>query len=69
MMSDVIRQETTVFFLAIALGAGLSFFYDFLRVLRRMIRGYIETRTGKAWQPEGPARVSASTRRRGCRRA
>ena len=38
MMSDVIRQETTVFFLAIALGAGLSFFYDFLRVLRRMIR-------------------------------
>lgn len=37
-MSDVIRQETTVFFLAIALGAGLSFFYDFLRVLRRMIR-------------------------------
>ena len=31
MMSDVIRQETTVFFLAIALGAGLSFFYDFLR--------------------------------------
>ena len=23
-MSDVIRQETTVFFLAIALGAGLS---------------------------------------------
>ena len=38
MMSDVIRQETTVFFLAIALGAGLSFFCDFLRVLRRMIR-------------------------------
>ena len=38
MMSDVIRQETTVFFLAIALGAGLSFLYDFLRVLRRMIR-------------------------------
>ena len=37
-MSDVIRQETTVFFLAIALGAGLSFFDDFLRVLRRMIR-------------------------------
>lgn len=37
-MSDVIRQETTVFFLAIALGAGLSFLYDFLRVLRRMIR-------------------------------
>ena len=35
------------------------------QVLRRMIRGYIETRTGKAWQPEGAARVSASTRRRG----
>lgn len=45
MMSDVIRQETTVFFLAIALGAGLSFFYDFLRVLRRMIRhGAVATR-------------------------
>ena len=38
MMSEVIRQETTVFFLAIVLGAGLALFYDFLRILRRMIR-------------------------------
>jgi hypothetical protein len=35
------------------------------QVLRRLIRGYIEARTGKAWQPEGTARVSAPTRRRG----
>lgn len=35
------------------------------QVLRRLIRGYIEARTGKAWQPEGPVRASASTRRRG----
>ena len=37
-MSEVIHQETVVFFLAIALGAGLALFYDFLRILRRMIR-------------------------------
>ena len=51
MMSDVIRQETTVFFLAIALGAGLSFFYDFLRVLRRMIRhGAVATGIEDLWR-------------------
>jgi hypothetical protein len=33
------------------------------QVLRRLIRGYIETRTGKPWQPEGGAR-SAPARRR-----
>ena len=38
MMSGVSRQETAVFFLAVALGAVLSLFYDFLRILRRMIR-------------------------------
>jgi hypothetical protein len=30
------------------------------QVLRRLIRGYIETRTGKPWQPQGTARSSAS---------
>jgi hypothetical protein len=40
------------------------------QVLRRLIRGYIETRTGKAWQVESAARgtasrATASTRRRG----
>jgi hypothetical protein len=39
------------------------------QVLRRLIRGYIETRTGKAWQPESTSRGTASraaaaTRRR-----
>jgi Ribbon-helix-helix protein len=34
------------------------------QVLRRLIRGYIEARTGKPWQPEGPARSRAATRRR-----
>lgn len=38
MMSEVIRQEAAVFFLAIALGAALALFYDFLRILRRMVR-------------------------------
>lgn len=33
------------------------------QVLRRLIRGYIESRTGKPWQPEGAARPSASRRR------
>jgi hypothetical protein len=39
------------------------------QVLRRLIRGYIETRTGKPWQPEGAPRAAAprataATRRR-----
>jgi len=35
------------------------------QVLRRLIRGYIEARTGKPWQPQAPARAAASSRRRG----
>jgi len=40
------------------------------QVLRRLIRGYIETRTGKPWQPEGASRGAApravaAARRRG----
>ena len=39
------------------------------QVLRRLIRGYIETRTGKPWQPEAAPRSTApravaATRRR-----
>lgn len=39
------------------------------QVLRRLIRGYIETRSGKPWQPEGASRdpvlrVGATRRRR-----
>ncbi len=39
------------------------------QVLRRLIRGYIETRTGKPWQPEAASRAAApraaaATRRR-----
>lgn len=37
-MSEVIHQETVVFALSVVLGVGLAFFYDFLRILRRMIR-------------------------------
>ncbi len=33
------------------------------QVLRRLIRGYIESRTGKPWQPDAPPR--AAGRRRG----
>lgn len=32
------------------------------QVLRRLIRGYIETRTGKPWRPEEPARPAARRR-------
>lgn len=32
------------------------------QVLRRLIRGYIEARTGKAWQPESAGRARASNR-------
>lgn len=35
------------------------------QVLRRLIRGYIESRTGKAWQPEATARTGSTARRRG----
>jgi len=35
------------------------------QVLRRLIRGYIEARTGKPWQPEAPARTGSAARRRG----
>ena len=38
MMSEVIHQETTVFALSVVLGVGLAFFYDLLRIFRRMIR-------------------------------
>ena len=34
------------------------------QVLRRLIRGYIEQRTGKAWTPEAPRK---SARRRAAR--
>lgn len=33
------------------------------QVLRRLIRGYIEARTGKPWQPEGAARSTPARRR------
>jgi len=32
------------------------------QVLRRLIRGYIEVRTGKPWQPEEAARPGARRR-------
>jgi len=35
------------------------------QVLRRLIRGYIESRTGKPWQPEGASRPGIAARRRG----
>ncbi|HMA12990.1 MAG TPA: hypothetical protein VKO83_13950, partial [Steroidobacteraceae bacterium] len=35
------------------------------QVLRRLIRGYIEARTGKPWQLEAPARAGSAARRRG----
>ena len=35
------------------------------QVLRRLIRGYIEQRTGKPWQPDEPPRSVAAARRRG----
>ena len=35
------------------------------QVLRRLIRGYIEQRTGKPWQPEDAPRAAAAARRRG----
>lgn len=38
MMSQVIRQETTVFFLAVFHGIGLIFVYDLLRAFRRVFR-------------------------------
>lgn len=38
MMSEVIRQETLVFFLSILHGIGLSVLYDLLRALRRAFR-------------------------------
>lgn len=34
------------------------------QVLRRLIRGYIETRTGRPWQPAAPARSATPARRR-----
>lgn len=37
MMSDVIRQETIVFFLSVLHGLGLIFVYDLLRALRRAV--------------------------------
>lgn len=37
MMSQVIRQETMVFFMAVVHGAMLALFYDFLRALRRIV--------------------------------
>lgn len=46
MMSQVIRQETMVFFIAVGHGAMLALFYDFLRALQRIV-------------PHGPAAVSA----------
>lgn len=38
MMSEVIRQETAVFLLAVLLGIGLALLYDALRILRRVFR-------------------------------
>ena len=35
MMSEVIRQETVVFFLSVLHGIGLTFLYDLIRALRR----------------------------------
>ncbi len=46
MMSDVIRQETVIFLLAVAHGIGLTLFYDLFRALRRAV-------------PHGVAAVSA----------
>ena len=34
------------------------------QVLRRLIRGYIETRTGSPWQPETAPRPAAGSARR-----
>jgi hypothetical protein len=33
------------------------------QVLRRLIRGYIETRTGKPWRPESTSPAAAARRR------
>jgi Ribbon-helix-helix protein len=34
------------------------------QVLRRLMRDYIEAKTGKAWQPEDARAASAASRRR-----
>jgi hypothetical protein len=34
------------------------------QVLRRLMREYIEARTGKPWQPEGPLRMPGPVRSR-----
>ena len=34
------------------------------QVVRRLIRAYIEERTGEAWRPDTPARAPATAKRR-----
>ena len=34
------------------------------QVLRKLIRDYIETKTGKPWQPQAPARQAGTPARR-----
>lgn len=46
MMSEVIRQETIIFLLAVVHGTGLTFLYDLFRALRRAV-------------PHGAAAISA----------
>ncbi|MFO1502737.1 MAG: hypothetical protein U1F39_02855 [Steroidobacteraceae bacterium] len=38
------------------------------QVLRRLIRGYIESRTGKPWQPDSAGRTRAAARGGSARR-
>jgi hypothetical protein len=33
------------------------------QVVRRLIRAYIEERTGKAWRPQGPTKTAAKGKR------
>jgi ribbon-helix-helix protein len=33
------------------------------QVVRRLIRAYIEERTGKAWRPESPSKTAAKNKR------
>ena len=35
----------------------------FAQVVRRLIRAYIEERTGKAWRPQGPTKTAAKGKR------
>lgn len=75
--SDVVRMEERTARLTILIDPRKKAVFERLcdeedltssQVVRRMIRNYIEERTGKPWRPEEVTPISAGRRGRGAKR-